>query len=350
MNMHDVLPPLTWQQALLAWRFSPVVTALALAAAAGYLAGVIRLNRRHPSRRWPWPRAASFLAGVAVVVVAVEGSPEVYGHVLFWVHMVQHLMLIMVAPWLLCLGLPLTLLLRTVRGRARRRIVRAVRSRVGAFATFPLVTLSFYVLVIVGIHLTSFMQAMMEHPVLGSVEQVLYLVSGYLLFSQVLSAEPSRWDMSYPLRMFQLFLAMSADTVVGVILLQATHPWFAAYAAMPRMWGPSPVADLRDGGAVMWMGGDGLMFLMMLVVAAQWLTDSRPEASRAGRWLESARRSALATTGHEAAETGGVPAGGEIFAAPDVDNDDAALAAYNAMLARLNRAGTDHGHPQEHRP
>jgi putative copper resistance protein D len=111
----------------------------------------------------------------------------------------------------------------------------------------------------------------------------------------------------------------------------------------------------------MWIGGDGLMLVMMIVLAVRWLTDPRAQAAGAGRWLESARRTALANTDHPAgtdhtgtahsstarpgtgrpgdagpgAATDAGTGSRAILASTDVDDDDAALAAYNAMLARL---------------
>lgn len=99
---------------------------------------------------------------------------------------------------------------------------------------------------------------------------------------------------------------MTADTIVGIVLLQATHTPFPAYAHMQPSWGPGPLADVHGGAAVMWIGGDGLMFVMMLVVGAAWLMDRSPQAGRAGTFLESARQAALARTGQEIShDTGG---------------------------------------------
>lgn len=319
------LDPPGWATVFTTWHLHPVLLACAVAAVFAYVEGVRALNRRHPRRRWPWWRTVSFVAGVAVVVAAVDGSVAAYGDVLFWVHMIKHLMLIMLAPWLLAMGYPVTLLLRASRGRRRLRARAVLRSRPVRVLTNPLVTLGCYVLVVIGVHLSGFMQAMMEHPWLAFVESAAYLLSGYLFFSQTLTDEPSAWDLPHPLRLFLQFIAMSADTLVGVVLLQtAAVPW-AAYAAPHRSFGPSPLEDLHGGAAVMWIGGDGLMVVMMIVIAARWLSDRRPEAGTAGRWLESARRAALAeSAGADPALAGG-----------DVDRDEAALAAYNAMLARL---------------
>jgi cytochrome c oxidase assembly factor CtaG len=329
-----MLDPPGWGQVFSTWRLHPALLVCVLIVAFGYVEGVRALNRRHPRARWPWWRTLSFLAGLAVVVAAIDGSVAAYGEVLFWVHMIKHLMLIMLAPWLLALGYPLTLLLRATRGRTRLRVRAVLRSRPVRLLTHPLVTLGFYVMVVIGVHLSGFMQAMMEHASVGWLESAAYLLSGYLFFSQTMTDEPSAWDLPHPLRLFLQFVAMSADTLVGVVLLQtAAVPW-AAYADPHRDFGPSPLDDLHGGAAVMWIGGDGLMVVMMIVIAARWLSDRRPEAATAGRWLESARRTALSDT------AAGDPALGG--AGVDVDTDEGALAAYNAMLARLAERERQH--------
>jgi putative copper resistance protein D len=320
------LAPLTWAKVFTTWRFSPITAILVAVALLCYVAGAVAVNRRGDGERWPLWRSICFAAGLAVVVAAIMGSPGVYGDVLLWVHMFQHLMLIMVAPWLLCYGRPMNLTLRATRGRAHERAEALLSSRLVAFITFPLLTLALYVAVIVGIHLSGIMNAMADHAWIMSVEHVLYLVAGYLYFSRILTDDGPRPGVPLPLRLFSLFMAMSADTVVGVVLLQATMSPFPAYAAMQPSWGPGALNDAHGAGTVMWIGGDGLMLIMMIVVAVKWMGDRSAATDRVGAFLESARRSALAGDGAPVA-----------VGSADVDTDEGALDAYNAMLARLNR-------------
>lgn len=342
MDMSDPLPPLTWARAFTTWRFSPVTAALLALALLLYLAAVVAARRG--GARWPPARTVSFAAGLAVAGAAIMGSPGVYGDGgLLWVHMIEHLMLIMVSPWLLCLGHPTSLLLRATHGAVRARVesvrgswpVRLIRS--------PITGLAGYAAVLFGVHLSSFMDTMMGSPALMALERVLYLGGGYLYFSRLLTSDSPHDELPYPLRLFSLFMGMSADTIVGIVLLQATDPPFPAYARMQPPWGPGPLADVHGAGAVMWIGGDGLMFVMMLVVATRWLTDRSPQAARAGTFLESARRAALAGTGHDTPGDTGRQDRERLGASDDLDEDDAALAAYNALLADLNAAHHDPG-------
>src|SRR6516225_1373596 len=101
-----MLPAFGWHAVLTQWEFAPVVTAATGAAAVAYLWGAWRVARRHPARPWPWWRTALFLSGLAVVVLATQSRIGAYDDVLAWDHMVQHLLLLMVAPPLLVAGHP----------------------------------------------------------------------------------------------------------------------------------------------------------------------------------------------------------------------------------------------------
>ncbi|WP_157099753.1 cytochrome c oxidase assembly protein [Microbispora sp. ATCC PTA-5024] len=292
-----------------------------------YVAGLAARNTQATSP-WPRTRTVCFMLGVATMVLALDGGVAVYGGVLFWIHMVQHLMLIMIVPALLAFGRPLTLAQES--GESGRRASAALLGSPVTALTFPAATVVLYTVVLAGVHLSDFMQAMMLHPWLGDLEHTSYLLSGYLLFSPLLTRDPTRFEVPYLLRLVILMIAMTADTVVGVVLIQTPlEPW-PAYAAVHPSWAAPLLDDVHAGGALMWIGGDGLMFAMVLIVLFQWISDTRPEARGAGRWLESVRQSALANTLPS-------PGGGDaILNARDVDADEDALAAYNAMLSRLN--------------
>ncbi|HEX6446136.1 MAG TPA: cytochrome c oxidase assembly protein [Streptosporangiales bacterium] len=320
-----MLPPLTWSSGLRAWDFSPVATALLVLATAGYVAGVVVLVRR--GVRWPAGRLVAFLLGIAVITLGVQSGIDVYAATLYWMHMVQHLMLIMLAPGLLVLGRPLTLV-RDAAGRHSGRVEAVLRGPVVSAVTMPGVTLVLYALVLVGTHLTSFMHEMSMRMWLHDLEMVAYLVAGYLFLLTILATEPIRWQPSYPLRVFLTLVGMGADTFVGVVLMTTSNDPLAVTGMMPRDWGPSPLDDLHAGGAVMWAFGDALMLLATVVVTAQWFADKSRRNSM-GSWLDAARRGAVA---------------GDSDTTADLDEDDAALEAYNRMLASLR--DREHHDPQ----
>ncbi|PZS39606.1 MAG: cytochrome c oxidase assembly protein, partial [Pseudonocardiales bacterium] len=299
------------------WTSAPVVDVLAALAVVGYLIGMVRRSRA-TGAGWPRWATTSWFAGVAVLLLSVHSSIEAYGHALLWVHMIQHLLLIMVVPVLLIWGQPVRLWLD-----------RAPGGRLGRVLTFPVLTVGFYTAVLVGTHLTGFQESMATQPVVHHGEQILYLISGYLLFWPLAGSEASPWPVPHIVRFALLGLAMGADTLVGVALMLTSHPLAPSTALMRPGWGPSLLEDQNLSGAIMWVGGDVLMMLLMLAVAAQWsATGSR---ARLGDWLESARRQALAGVGSGSRSDDNMTVG----VSSDVDDDEEARQAYNRMLAAL---------------
>jgi cytochrome c oxidase assembly factor CtaG len=339
-----MLAPFGWSAVLAQWQFAPVVSASVAVSLGLYGWGVVRVARRHPARPWPVHRTAMFAAGLAVLVLATQSGIGVYDDVLYWDHMVQHLMLIMVAPPLLIGGQPITLLLHASRNPLHTWAKRVLRSRVATFLTWPVFGSVAYAAAIAGAHLTSLANLVERNQTLHNAEHAVFLIVGYLFFLPILGREPIRWKLSYPIRFVMLVLIMPVDTFTGLFLGygSATSP---GIPTGPRpAWAPSPVNDLHLGGAVMWIAGDCIMFGLMMLVFMMWSTDERAATSGRG-WFELARRENLATL----VASHGLPqdaaarsaAAGRLPEARGGIDDDEHLAAYNAYLARLNQAPPD---------
>jgi putative membrane protein len=326
MDMTGGLPPLTWGSAFGTWHWAPVTDLVILVAAVVYLH---RAHRTLPRRgeHWPVGRTAYFLGALVVLGLTLQSAVDAYGGELFWIHMIEHLLLIMVVPVLVILGQPIRLASTGSDGPSTRTAA-VLRGRFAAGLTYPAVGLAVYAVVLVGTHLSGFMQLMLTHPWLHDLEIVLYLVGGYLYFLPLLAYEPIKRRLVYPLRVFLLFMGMTADTAVGVVLMMSAREPFPAYAAQHRMWGPSLLGDVHTGGGIMWVIGDGLMFAITVLVVAQWMGDTERQ-NDTGAWLESARRSAMVDMGVDDVNED---------TDADIDDDDAALDAYNRMLAKLNQS------------
>ncbi|MGD0377280.1 MAG: cytochrome c oxidase assembly protein [Streptosporangiaceae bacterium] len=351
-----MLPPFGWSAVVTVWQFAPIVTGFTAVAAVAYLWGVVRVARRHPARPWPAWRTAMFLGGLAVVVLATQSGIGAYDDVLFWDHMVQHLMLLMAAPVLLIFGQPVTLLLHASRNPLHTWTKRVVRSRVVSFLTWPVFGFAAYAVAVVAAHLTGIANLVEANQAVHNAEHAGFLIIGYLFFLPIIGSEPIRWRLSYPVRFIILVLAMPIDTFTGLMLGYGSAGTPGVTAAGRPAWAPSPVADLHAGGAVMWVAGDGLMFALMMIVYMLWSMDDRAAVSGHG-WFEAARRTNLASlvASQSARGVSGRPdgaVGSQASAEPQPASaaatwrdgpggidDDEHLAAYNAFLASLNEAG-----------
>jgi putative copper resistance protein D len=148
-----------------------------------------------------------------------------------------------------------------------------------------------------------------------------------------------------------LVLVMPVDTFTGLMLGYGSAGTPGIPVGPRPAWAPLPLSDLHDGGAVMWIGGDAIMFGLMMLVYMLWSLDGRAATSGHG-WLEAARRASLASlvASHQepeapqrGADSAAAADGGATPAAVNWDgrggiDDDEHLAAYNAFLARLNQA------------
>lgn len=319
-----MLPPFGWQAVLSHWQSAPVVTTCAVLAGGLYLWGVIRVARRHPARPWPAWRTGMFLGGLAVVVLALQSGIGSYDDVLFWDHMIQHLLLVMVAPPLLILGQPITLLMHASRNPLHTWVKRVVRSPVASFLTWPVFGFVAYAAAIVVAHLTGLANLTARNPAAHEVEHVAFLIIGYLFLLPIVGSEPIKWRLSYPTKLVLLFLVMPVDTFTGLVISYGNAGTPGLPAGPRPAWAGSALGDLHAGGAVMWVGGDGIMFVLMMVVFLMWSTDTKA-ASRKRGWLEAARRATVAPT--------------STSATADIDDDDEQLVAYNAYLNRLSQHG-----------
>ena len=273
----------------------------------------------------------------ASLVLATQSGIGTYDDMLFWDHMIQHLMLIMIAPPLLVAGRAHHPAAARQQEPAAHMGEEVLRSWPVHWLTWPVFGVVAYSATIVGTHLTSFMNLVETNDAVHNAEHVLYLVVGYLYFLPLVGREPIGWRLSYPLRLFLLFIVMPVDAFTGVVLGSESSPPFTS--SEPRSWGPSTLEDVHMGGAVMWIGGAAIMFVLIMLTFFAWSRERRPSAGMG--WLETARRVNLADQFAEGAGGAAGAAGAAPGARPaprivNVDEDDEQLAAYNAYLARIN--------------
>jgi putative membrane protein len=252
-----------------------VTGTLLVVAAALYLLGVRRFDEAHPDRYFPRGWALAFFCGLAAVAAAVVGPLDRLAGERFSWHMLQHLLLLMVAPPLLLMGRPVLLARRAGRPAVRRIVTSVLRSRFVHAATHPLVAWAGLAVVLWATHFTGLYQRALTSGWVHALEHGLYLGSGLLFWFPVVGAEPSRRGLSHPARLLYLFVAVPAGALLASTLYQSERVLYRAYE------GAGALADQRAAGAVMWIGG-GLLFLAaILLVAVSWARHDRREAERA---------------------------------------------------------------------
>ncbi|GIF77239.1 ABC transporter permease [Asanoa siamensis] len=272
------------------WLVDPLLLAAVLALAGTYLAGVRRLSRRGDA--WPPGRTAAFLAGCAVVAVATCGGIARYAPVLFSVHMVEHLLLAMVAPVLLVLGAPVTLGLRALPATTdptwpgpREWLLAAVHSRAARLLTQPLVALGVYVVSMYAFYFTDLFALALRSHAAHLLMVAHFLLAGYLFFWVVVGIDPAPRGRPSPLvRMVLVLISMVLHGFLGLAIMQSSDliagDWFTA---LPRDWGPTPADDQYVAGGIAWSFGELPTVLVVGAVFRQWIRADKREQRRLDR-------------------------------------------------------------------
>ena len=275
---------------LVDWSFQPLLQVPLLLTAILYLGGARRVAREHPASPVPRRRVVAFIAGLAAIEIALQSGIEAYDTTLFSVHMIQHVLLTLVAAPLLVLGAPVTLLLRVAGHDQRRRYVLPVlHGRIVRLLTHPVVAWLLFSAVMWGTHFSPLFDASLEDPLVHDLEHLLYLSSALLFWWPAIGSDPAPWRMAHPARILYLFLQMPQNTFLALAIFSAGAPLYPHYATVARTWGPSVLADQQGAGAIMWVAGDLVFLAAMLGVVLAWMQDEERRESRRAAQVAAAR-------------------------------------------------------------
>ncbi|WP_084556648.1 cytochrome c oxidase assembly protein [Hamadaea tsunoensis] len=298
------LPPFTAAAVFTRWTVDGWLAAGLLLAAGLYLYGVHRLKARGDA--WPVTRTALFVGGglgsIAFVTLSGIGA---YDTTLLSVHMVQHMVLGMVAPIFLALGAPVTLALRTLPKKPRAALLGAIHSRVARVLAFPLVAYAIFVANPFVLYFSHLYRATLEHPWLHEVMHAHFIATGCLFFWPLLGLDPLPGRWPHPGRALLMVLSVPFHTVLGLTIMQQQLLLAGDYYPSLHLSWADPHADQVTAGGVLWAGGELVSVTMLAVLVVQWVRHSEREARRIDRALdrEEALAAAAAARAAEKGET-----------------------------------------------
>jgi putative membrane protein len=240
-----------------------------------YTRGWWHVRRRRAGRQalaTAW-RLAAYLGGLAILGVALMSPIDVLGGQLFTMHMIQHLLLVMLAPPLLLLANPLPFFLWALPAGARHAAGsllnrespwrRALRSM-----TAPGLVWMGFVAVFIGWHDPHAYDAALRSDLVHDLEHLTFFAAGMLYWWQVIGAGPRLRSLSRAMRLVFLLATIPVNMAAGVAISFANQPIYPYYAAMPRPWGLSVMQDQMLGGVIMWIPGSMMYVLAALILIA----------------------------------------------------------------------------------
>ena len=262
-----------------AWPFEPVLwTFVGLSLA-------IYFRAQSGIRGWPGTRLGCFAGGMAAVLVALATPIATYDGVFFWVHMVQHLLLTLVAAPLILLGAPVTLALRAASPPVRASMVAFLHSRTVRLLGHPLVAWITFALVMWVSHFSPLFNLALENAVVHVAEHMVFLIAGLLFWWPVIGLDPGARRLGHPLRIVYLVTALPQQSWLGLAIYSSSQVLYDHYRVLERSWGPAPLDDQRAAGIIMWVGGDFLFVVALAFAIGAWAGAERREGERADRRL-----------------------------------------------------------------
>ena len=248
-----------------AWSWEPAVVLGLAAAALIYSLGIARLWKEAGRGRsvglW---RAGCLAAGLLTLGLALLSPLDSLAETLFSAHMVQHLLLMLVAPPLLVLGAPSRVALWSFPFHTRRSAglwwhQRREFRRILARFSSPAVAWVLAVVILLLWHVPGWYQAALSSESLHAAEHLSFLLTGYL-FWWVLLRPDGRRRLNRPASVLYLFAAALPSGLLGALLTFAGRPLYPAQSLGAPLWGLTPLEDQQLAGLIMWMPG-GLIYL-----------------------------------------------------------------------------------------
>lgn len=266
------------------WPREPWLVASLLLSTAIYFRGWNILRHREP-RRWNGWRLASFLGGLTAIFLALASPLEPFATLLLQIHMVQHLLLMMVAPpliWLaaplfpMVLGLPAPIRTVGVAPLLRSRRLRRMFARL----THPLVAWPIYVGVTWFWHAPRFYDLALANERWHLVEHAVFMAAALLFWYPVVRPYPSRPSWSPWLLFPYLLLADVQNTVLAAWLTFSSRVIYPHYANGPRIAGLTALDDQSAAGVIMWVPGSIAFLLPLFIIGLKLMRGTSPNATR----------------------------------------------------------------------
>jgi cytochrome c oxidase assembly factor CtaG len=248
----------------LGWSGDGTLLLLLLASAAMYGLGVARLwSRAGIGRGLGFPRVALFTAGWIVLIIALVSPLHEVAERYFYVHMIEHELLMAVAAPLLVLSHPLAALAWALPSVPQRwPPLRRLCAAVWRVLTIPLVATVLHGIAIWAWHVPVLFQAALANEVVHWAQHASFFVTGLIFWSAIFASAPERSGGAVG----HLFATASHMGLLGALLVFSARPWFAT--------GSGALEDQQIGGLIMWAPGCMAYMIAALAIAGRWIMAS----------------------------------------------------------------------------
>jgi len=252
------------------WTFDPSIRLGIVLVQGVFLLLIGPLRARFPSSQPVSSKQLTYWTlGILTLIIALitplSALADLY---LFSAHMLQHILLMLVAPPLLLLGTPSWFFepLRT-----RPVLLSLARNLCNPFIAFGLFNVVF-----VGWHAPALYDLALYSPPTHLLEHLTIVLTAFLTWMPLLSPTVLIPRLPLPLQVFYAFLQSIVGTALGAILTLAPEPIYVFYTQAARIWAIPVLEDQVWAGLIMWAGAALLWLLTLTIVFFRWFNANGP--------------------------------------------------------------------------
>jgi cytochrome c oxidase assembly factor CtaG len=271
------------------WRLDVITVLLTFGTL--YTIGWQRLRRKQAKLATNW-RIAAYYAGLLSLVIALMSGIDTFQTQLFFIHMTQHIVLVMIAPPLLLIANPMPFLLWAIP-RQERQLIAGFLTQKSRFRrmfvklTAPGLVWLFYAINLWLWHDPNPYNEAIVNDTLHDIEHLTFFLTGMALWWHITNAAPYfHGRRTYAMRIALVIATYFQNLLIGVGITMSGTLIYTYYAGVPRVWGIDPIRDQTIGGLIMWIPG-GMMYLMALLGLIALAVQ---ESERRARLADSQRR------------------------------------------------------------
>jgi putative copper resistance protein D len=264
--------PVTLADVLTAWQWGlfPVAMVIASVAAAAWY---VNATRAASGRDGPWPpsRTASFLGGLIAIDIALQSPVATYTMWYFQAHIVQHLLLMVIAPPLLAIGAPLQLVLAGRRSPNRDDLPRWLDNRAVRVALHPLPVWFLYYFSMFAFFLTSALNYAMLHMWLMDLVNLGFLLTAALFWWPLVGLDPlPRRPMSSGAKVANILIGVPVELFLALALINDHRPAASMYT----------MSSTRSGALLLCIAAQAFNLVSLIPVSVRWWRSDERRAAR----------------------------------------------------------------------
>jgi putative membrane protein len=276
------------------WTWSAQITGPLLATVLLYALGLLRMRQRGAKfHRVP---ILCFAIGWLSVVLALESPVHEISEQLFWVHMTQHEILMLISAPLLILSQPAAPIFFALPERWRVPVANIGKAKIIERAWFvvsaPAAAWLLHVAALWVWHAPKLFDATLESEWVHAAQHISFLGTALLFWWTLFHKHAGR--LGYGGAILYVFTTAVHTSVLGALLTFAPQPWYAPYAQTAPLWGLTALQDQQVGGLIMWIPAGTLLTVVALALLAKWMShsDTRWEYTRAAALIRASQGAA----------------------------------------------------------